>query len=198
MRRRVPSANTECLAVEAPPENASATVIGTAPGAGGNTPPPGRCAGSNFLGGSAGRWRPSSRGFAPPRGAWRRTGSTPPATSSSSSPSAWRPGLSLLPGPLHADVGGREPLPLHVLLAPAARLRDRARPASAEALAATAPADHRAVLLLAETRLYRVQPVRLFGIFPLLLLGSDYLALLSLHDVRRMDPRLTLPGRRKK
>lgn len=56
----------------------------------------------------------------------------------------------------------------------------------------------RAVTLLAETRLYRVQPVRLFGLFTLFLLGSDYLALPSLRDVRRMDVRLAIPGRGKK
>jgi hypothetical protein len=56
----------------------------------------------------------------------------------------------------------------------------------------------RAVSLLAETRLYRVQPVRLVGLFTLFLLGTDYLALLSLRDVRRIDTRLAIPGRRKK
>lgn len=56
----------------------------------------------------------------------------------------------------------------------------------------------RSISLLAESRLYRVQPVRLFGIFTLFLLGSDWLALLSLREVRRMDPRLILPGRQKR
>lgn len=56
----------------------------------------------------------------------------------------------------------------------------------------------RAVSLLAETRLYRVEPVRLVGLYTLFLLGSDFLALLSLRDVRRMDPRLRLPGQREK
>jgi cytochrome b subunit of formate dehydrogenase len=56
----------------------------------------------------------------------------------------------------------------------------------------------RAVSLLAEVRLYRVDPVRLTGLFMLFLLGSDFLSLLLLRDVRRMDPRLRLPGRREK
>jgi len=56
----------------------------------------------------------------------------------------------------------------------------------------------RATSLLAEVRLYRVDPVRLIGLYTLFLLGSDFLALLLLRDVRRMDPRLRLPGRREK
>ncbi|MEN6517002.1 MAG: hypothetical protein ABFC38_02280 [Methanospirillum sp.] len=56
----------------------------------------------------------------------------------------------------------------------------------------------RAVSLLAEVRLYRVDPVRLIGLYTLFLLGSDFLALLLLRDARRMDPRLRLPGRREK
>ncbi len=55
----------------------------------------------------------------------------------------------------------------------------------------------RAVSLLAETRLYRVRAVRPIGLYTLFLLGSDFLAVLSLRDVRRMDPRLRLPGRGK-
>ncbi len=55
----------------------------------------------------------------------------------------------------------------------------------------------RGISLIAETRLYRVQPIRLAGQYTLFLLGSDFLALLSLREVRRMDPRLRLPGRKK-
>lgn len=54
----------------------------------------------------------------------------------------------------------------------------------------------RAVSLLTETRLYRVTPIRLAGLYTLFLLGSDFLALLSLRDARQMDLRLHLPGRR--
>ncbi len=56
----------------------------------------------------------------------------------------------------------------------------------------------RAVSLLAEARLYRVRPVRPIGLYTLFLLGSDFLAVLSLRDVQRMDPRLRIPGRKKK
>ncbi len=56
----------------------------------------------------------------------------------------------------------------------------------------------RAVSLLAEARLYRVRPVRPIGLYTLFLLGSDFMAVLSLRDVRRMDPRLRIPGRKKK
>jgi cytochrome b subunit of formate dehydrogenase len=53
----------------------------------------------------------------------------------------------------------------------------------------------RAASLLAETRLYRVKAARPIGLYTLFLLGSDFLAVLALRDVRRMDPQLRLPGR---
>lgn len=56
----------------------------------------------------------------------------------------------------------------------------------------------RAVSLLAEAKLYRVRPVRPIGLFTLFLLGSDFMAVLSLRDVRRMDPQLRIPGRTKR
>ena len=55
----------------------------------------------------------------------------------------------------------------------------------------------RAISLLAEARLYRVRPVRPIGLYTLFLLGSDFLAVLSLRDVHRMEPRLRIPGRKK-
>jgi hypothetical protein len=56
----------------------------------------------------------------------------------------------------------------------------------------------RAISLLAEAKLYRVRPVRPIGLFTLFLLGSDFMAVLSLRDVRRMDPRLRIPGRKRR
>ena len=55
----------------------------------------------------------------------------------------------------------------------------------------------RAISLLAEARLYRVRPVRPIGLYTLFLLGSDFTAVLSLRDVRRMDPQLRIPGRKR-
>jgi hypothetical protein len=56
----------------------------------------------------------------------------------------------------------------------------------------------RAISLLAEAHLYRVRPVRPIWLYTLFLLGSDFMAVLSLRDVRRMDPRLRIPGRKRR
>ncbi len=53
----------------------------------------------------------------------------------------------------------------------------------------------RAVSLLAEARLYRVNAVRPIGIYTLFLLGSDFFAVLALRYVNRMEPQLRIPGR---
>jgi hypothetical protein len=54
---------------------------------------------------------------------------------------------------------------------------------------------NRALSVITEARLYRVEPHRFFGLFTVFLLAPDLLSLLSLRYLRRLDLRIPLQGR---